>query len=129
MLDPYLKKLDSSLRGLESIPLYGSAPPFPFEAYCRALESVFDTTTFDIKIEKTDLYENTLDGMGNNPFIRPLVLSPLPELFFLVLPFTSFFPACAFPCGITEINVCITWNNPWNLCPTRSTLVTMSSQH
>ena len=82
----HLQNLESTLENLGVIPLYGSPPPFPLVEFGQALSSAFHVSPIEIQIKKTDFQENPLEGMGESPFIRPFVLSPLPEEFFLVLP-------------------------------------------
>lgn len=86
MNDLYLKNLTATLKNLEIIPLYGFPPTFSIEAYGQALSSTFKVSPFEIEVKKTDFYQNILEGMGASPLIRPFVLSPLPEEFFLVIP-------------------------------------------
>jgi flagellar motor switch protein FliN/FliY len=82
----HLQNLESTLENLGVIPLYGSPPPFSLIEFGQALSSAFHVFPIEIQIKKTDFQKKPLEGMGASPFIRPFVLSPLPEEFFLVFP-------------------------------------------
>lgn len=86
-----LKKIEGAALELSEIPLYGSPPPFPFEAFSQALAKAFETKGAKITSVNTEWLEEKalLEGMGKAPDIQPLTLSPLPGIYFLILPHAS----------------------------------------
>lgn len=86
-----LKKIKGAALELTEVPLYGSPPPFPFETFSEALAKALETKGAKISSVKTEWLEEgaLLEGMGKAPHIQPLTLSPLPGIYFLLLPHAS----------------------------------------
>lgn len=81
-----LENLETALETLKQIPLWGSAPPFPLEALAEALSTSFEVDPLTLSLQQTEFREDPLEGMGEDPFIRPFVLSPLPGEFLFTMP-------------------------------------------
>jgi len=84
----FLKNLEGALEELQEIPLFGSPPPFSWEAFSDALSQLFEDKTFSLTHHKTEWLEkeNITTGMGTNPLIQPFALSPLPGTLLLIMP-------------------------------------------
>jgi flagellar motor switch protein FliN len=82
-----LKNLETALEEAKVIPLWGSPPPFPLDAFAKELSQVIEQEEVKIEIESTDWMgaDQLLEGMGQDPSVLPFTLSPLPGEFFWVL--------------------------------------------
>jgi len=72
----WVREIKPDLKQLDSIPLTGAAPPFPWEDFCARLARSFDRE--DLKIQPTKeitwrAKENLYEGLGDSPF--PLIIS------------------------------------------------------
>jgi len=85
---PLLKTLEHALEETQAIPLWGSPPPFPWEAFSEELAKTLEQKKLEITHHKSEwLSQKELtDGMGDNPSIQAFTLSPLPGAFLWVIP-------------------------------------------
>jgi len=80
-----LQNLENAIDDLSAVPLWGSPPSFPLDDFANALCETFEQDVLHLKLDKTDWSPRPLEGMGETPFMRPFVLSPLPGEFFFVM--------------------------------------------
>lgn len=84
----WLSHVSEEVKNLDSIPLLGSPPPFPWEEYSAILSKSFQIN--DLKIipgetkwrEKEDL----LTRLGKTPICYPLSVSPLEDSIYFAIP-------------------------------------------
>ncbi|NGX39491.1 MAG: Flagellar motor switch protein FliN [Chlamydiae bacterium] len=83
-----LKTLEGALEEAALIPLWGTPPPFPWDALSKSLAQCFDKKTFSLSAQKTDWLEKEefLSGMGSASACLTFSLSPLPGVYHFVLP-------------------------------------------
>lgn len=83
-----LKKLENALKDLSLIPLWGTAPLFPWKMFSTEISKALDLKDLSITHHKTEwlLKEQILSGMGDQPAIQSFSLSPIPGNFFWVMP-------------------------------------------
>ena len=83
----WLKNLESALFAAKEIPLWGYPPSFPLEQCAAQLSSKLNIADLKLSLKKTDIvpFEHLLIGLGSQPIITPLNLSPLEETLFFVL--------------------------------------------
>lgn len=86
-----LKKLESALKDLQMIPLWGTAPLFPWKIFSSELAKNLDLNDLEISHHKTEWLsrEALLSGMGDHPVIQAFTLSPIPGSFLWIMPQTS----------------------------------------
>lgn len=81
-----LKTIENALGKMENLPSTTTALPFPWEEFSKELAKTFEQKSCKVTHHKTNETDEALEGMGQAPFIEPLVLSPVPETFFLIIP-------------------------------------------
>lgn len=86
------RHLKGALAEAKVIPLWATAPSFPFEKMGSTLASLFEKQRISIRPTRSDWVKpaDILSGMGENPKITPIALSPLPGELFWILPKKSF---------------------------------------
>lgn len=84
----WISSLSESLMDMGKLPLWGSPPPFPWQEATASLKESLSLDQLSLRLLKADLLskERLLEGMGSEPFILPVQLSPLPHVLFFVLP-------------------------------------------
>lgn len=83
-----LKTLRSGLEEVGTIPLWGTVPPFPWHDFSKQLSGLFEHIQWDVSHRKSEwLSEDELQkGMGANPYMQTITLSPLPGYFIWMMP-------------------------------------------
>ena len=82
-----LKSIEYALEELQTIPLWGSPPAFPWEIFSENLTKNLEQDIVLSHHQTAWRSKNELlEGMGDHPLIAPFDLSPLPGSFFFVMP-------------------------------------------
>jgi flagellar motor switch protein FliN/FliY len=83
----WVKKIEHAIEDLKVIPLWGTAPSFPWEAFSQQLAQLLNIDQVKVLRHQTDWKEtkDLLSGMGAHPFIIPLDCLPLPGEVFWVM--------------------------------------------
>ncbi|MBS0629843.1 MAG: type III secretion system cytoplasmic ring protein SctQ [Verrucomicrobia bacterium] len=83
-----LQKLQSALKELQLIPLWASAPLFPWKIFSAELSKALDLKELEITHHKTEWLsgENSTAGMGTHPIVQAISLSPIHGNFFWIMP-------------------------------------------
>lgn len=83
-----LKKLEGALEELQAIPLWGTAPPFPWEDFSSELSQALDLKGLEISHHKTEWLskEALISGMGDKPVCQAISLSPIPGNVVWIMP-------------------------------------------
>ncbi len=76
----WLQQLREEVSTLQTIPLWGSPPSFPWQGYCDALKKSLEMLDLRLCPSRTDLLspEHFLAPFGSQPYVISLQLSPLP---------------------------------------------------
>ncbi len=80
----WIQTLTDALKESRQIPLWGSAPAFPWEKCAQDLTNKFSCEKIEISAEQTLFrkHGSLLDGLGVSPFLTPLNATPLEGTFF-----------------------------------------------
>lgn len=75
----WLRTISPDLAALDVIPLLGSPPPFPWEAYSHLLRDLLSIDDLSLSISDASWREKNelLQGLGESPFTAALKISPL----------------------------------------------------
>lgn len=75
----WLRSISTDLLELDALPLFGSPPPFPWEAYGKALSEALRIENISLSPVDTAwrTEEELLEGLGSDPLILALHISPL----------------------------------------------------
>ena len=84
----WLTTIQGALEELQAIPLWGSPPSFPWEAFSDALTKNFEQQSLVLTHHRTEWLkkEDFTKGMGDHPLLQSFDLSPLAGSFTLVIP-------------------------------------------
>jgi flagellar motor switch protein FliN/FliY len=84
----WIQQLHTALEQLKEIPLWGSAPPFPWELLAERLSDELGLREVEIRSKNTHYLtgEKTPSGLGEDPHILTLSLTPLPGEVFWIFP-------------------------------------------
>lgn len=84
----WIKKLETTLSETQEIPLWGYPPPFPWEEIISPLEQALAIKNLALAPLRTDWKpsEELLSGMGKNPIIVPIELTPLAGKIYWIMP-------------------------------------------
>jgi hypothetical protein len=86
MSAPLFKQVEEAIEEMKLIPMWGALPAFPFEKFCAHLSSALHLSKLTLTVEKAEWRKGKFfDGMGVDPFVTCLEMTPLTEPFFLVL--------------------------------------------
>ncbi len=83
-----LKKIESALKELEMIPLWGTAPHFPWKIFSDELSRSLELKDLEISHHRTEWLsrEDLTAGMGDHPVTHSFTLSPIHGNFFWISP-------------------------------------------
>lgn len=84
---PWIRKLSQELSAVDEIPLFGNAPSFDWDRLSSLLASRFGMQHFTVSCKEQRWCERkeVTEGLGRNPFILSLSLSPLSSHFFWIM--------------------------------------------
>lgn len=82
---PWIRTIASELGNLNDIPLFGNAPSFDWDQFSMALSQSFGIAGLKVtpKGQKWCSDEEWGDGLGPNPIVSPIVITPLSTPLFL----------------------------------------------
>ncbi len=80
----WIRHLEGAITPLLTVPLWGQTPPFPWEKVEKALKEALELETLHLATDKTHLLSRgeQLNGLGTDPLLLPLELTPLQGLAF-----------------------------------------------
>ncbi|HSW86642.1 MAG TPA: type III secretion system cytoplasmic ring protein SctQ [Rhabdochlamydiaceae bacterium] len=84
---PWIKKIEEAVEEAKLIPLWGGAPPFPWDAFSSELAKRLEIEKLEIQPQNTDWKKSAelLEGAGSNPIIIPIELAPIPGTVFWIV--------------------------------------------
>lgn len=86
-LPSILRKLPGMIKGADTIPLFGNAPPFDWNRLSALLAARFEMKDFSLQPSEQAwrTAEEITDGLGANYFCTPIFLNPLSSPFYFVI--------------------------------------------
>ena len=83
----WIQTLSDALTETKQIPLWGTAPPFPWDECIEDLKEKFACETFLISTENVGPRQPSalLEGMGASPLVTPINATPLEGTFFFAM--------------------------------------------
>ena len=84
----WMQRIHTALEQLSVIPIWGSAPEFPWDALGQRLSSDLGIPAIEISPERNAFLEGekTRTGLGDSPHVLTLSLTPLPGEVFWIFP-------------------------------------------
>jgi flagellar motor switch protein FliN/FliY len=84
----WLKKVETALTELQQIPLWGSPPPFPWEACSKEIGSLLQIPELKLEHTKTEFLnpEEITLGLGASPYDLSIALTPLKQQIHWLMP-------------------------------------------
>ncbi|PCI75186.1 hypothetical protein COB21_05945 [Candidatus Aerophobetes bacterium] len=94
----WIKQVESAVKEAELIPMLGSIPPFPKEAFLSTLKKALDFESLDIDLTGGEWKhgDEVTDGLGQNLFQTAIQLTPLKGSCSLLMPQEDFSKLSAF---------------------------------
>lgn len=82
----WLKKITAEVPELNTIPLFGNAPPFDWHRFASLLAAQFHLASLSIHARKQEWREADAiqKGLGKQPVVYPIVVSPLGTVFWIM---------------------------------------------
>lgn len=84
----WIRKVEDALEEAKIIPMWGGTPSFPWKEFSQQLAKLFQVKNFKISPKGSEWLANNklLSGLGDNPSVMGIVLTPLLGNAYLALP-------------------------------------------
>ncbi|MBI2742967.1 MAG: type III secretion system cytoplasmic ring protein SctQ [Chlamydiales bacterium] len=83
----WIKRIEEAIEEAKLIPLWGAPPVFPWKEFTRALSETLSLPELRVRVVKSEWKktEGFLVGLGENPHISSIELSPISEVAFIAI--------------------------------------------
>lgn len=81
----WIKAIESAVKELQSVPLWGNPPPFPWEELSLKLQEELELPELALSFHQIQSVSDPLEGFGKDAHIVPIELTPLSEKAFWIM--------------------------------------------